>query len=543
MVCNLEIDLKSCTSRVSRFGLHSLGLKDKKNVFWNLNTPELFEEACRRGEGQVTANGAFMALTGEHSGRSPNDRFIVHESLTGDEVFWGEINKAISEENFLRLQKKMQSHLSEKDVFVQDCYCGADFKNRLNIRVVTEHAWHNLFARNMFIQPKLEELEEFEPEFSVLHAPSLLAEPEKDGTNSGTFIIVNLEKKVILIGGTAYAGEIKKSIFSVMNFLMPARGILPMHCSANTSESGDSAIFFGLSGTGKTTLSADSSRTLIGDDEHCWGASGVFNFEGGCYAKTINLTRESEPEIFDLCHTFGSIIENVMMNPMTRKLDFFDKSLTENGRVSYKIDAVPNASQTGWAKHPKNILMLTCDAFGVLPPISKLSSPQAMYHFLSGYTAKVAGTERGLKEPTATFSTCFGAPFMPRDPAVYAKLLGKQMAENNSDCWLVNTGWSGGGVGVGERVPIAYTRAMVNSVLDGSLARSEFHQDPNFGVLVPTFCSDVPKEILSPKETWIDKRAYDDVAQKLTILFDSNFKKFEPSVDEEVRSVAIRADR
>ena len=534
MVCNLEIDLKSCTSRVSRFGLHSLGLKDKKNVFWNLNTPELFEEACRRGEGQVTANGAFMALTGEHSGRSPNDRFIVHESLTGDEVFWGEINKAISEENFLRLQKKMQSHLSEKDVFVQDCYCGADFKNRLNIRVVTENAWHNLFARNMFIQPKLEELEEFEPEFSVLHAPSLLAEPEKDGTNSGTFIIVNLEKKVILIGGTAYAGEIKKSIFSVMNFLMPARGILPMHCSANTSESGDSAIFFGLSGTGKTTLSADSSRTLIGDDEHGWGASGVFNFEGGCYAKTINLTRESEPEIFDLCHTFGSIIENVMMNPMTRKLDFFDKSLTENGRVSYKIDAVPNASKTGWAKHPKNILMLTCDAFGVLPPISKLSSPQAMYHFLSGYTAKVAGTERGLKEPTATFSTCFGAPFMPRDPAVYAKLLGKQMAENNSDCWLVNTGWSGGVYGVGKRISIKNTRRLLDAALSGELSNVEMRKDDNFGFFVPLEVNGINGSVLDPRSTWADSSEYDLQAKKLVNMFIDNFVKFESDVEEKI---------
>ena len=393
----------------------------------------------------------------------------------------------------------------------------------------------------MFIQPELQETLSFIPDFSVLHAPTLLADIEEDGTNSGTFIIVNFAEKLVLIGGSAYAGEIKKSIFSVMNYLMPKSDILPMHCSANVGSEGDSAIFFGLSGTGKTTLSADSSRELIGDDEHGWGASGVFNFEGGCYAKTINLSRESEPEIYDLCHTFGSIIENVMMDPDTRLLDFFDKTLTENGRVSYNISAVPNASKTGWAKHPKNILMLTCDAFGVLPPISKLSPDQAMYHFLSGYTAKVAGTERGLKEPTATFSTCFGAPFMPRDPSVYANLLGNQLSQNEADCWLVNTGWSGGGVGVGERVKISFTRAMVNGALNGSLARGEFTVDKNFGVLIPKYCEGVPDSILIPRNTWSNGLSYDKQAEKLRELFAKNFEKFESSVSEKIKAAGIRA--
>ncbi len=527
--------------RASRFGLELLGINETANIHWNLNTPELIEHACRRDEGRMTADGAFVALTGEHSGRSPNDRFVVDEDETNNEIAWGEVNKPISKDHFLGLKKKLLQHLGKKDLFVQDCYCGADHENRLRIRVVTENAWHSLFARNMFIQPDVEELLAFNPQFSVLHAPSLLADEAKDGTSSGTFIIVNFAEKLILIGGSAYAGEIKKSIFSVMNFLMPRDGILPMHCSANVGKSGDSAIFFGLSGTGKTTLSADSSRMLIGDDEHGWGKAGVFNFEGGCYAKTINLTRESEPEIYDLCHKFGSIIENVVMDPNSRSLDFFDKSLTENGRVSYDIHAVPNASKNGWAGHPKNILMLTCDAFGVLPPISKLSPDQAMYHFLSGYTAKVAGTERGLKQPTATFSTCFGAPFMPRDPSVYANLLGKQMAEHKADCWLVNTGWSGGGVGVGERVKIEYTRAMVNSILDGSLAKEEFIVDENFGVSVPMHCHGVPDSILSPRNTWADGSLYDKQAKSLRKLFVENFSKFESSVDESVKAAGIQS--
>ena len=527
--------------RPSRFGLEIHGLSNVERAHWNLGPPDLFEYALQRCEGQLTRHGAFIALTGEHTGRSPNDRFVVDEATTRDDIWWGDVNKPISVEHFNKLHAKMISHLSGCDVFIQNCYAGADMANRLKVRVITENAWHNLFARNMFIQPRADELDDFEPDFTVLQAPSVTADSAIDGTTSPTFILVNLAKRMILVGGSAYAGEIKKSIFSIMNYLMPLRNILPMHCSANIGPDGQSAIFFGLSGTGKTTLSADSSRVLIGDDEHGWGSNGLFNFEGGCYAKTINLTREAEPEIYDLCHTFGSIIENVKMDPDTRELDFFDSTHSENGRVSYDISKVPNASATGQGSHPKNIIMLTCDAFGVLPPISQLTSDQAMYHFLSGYTAKVAGTERGLKEPAATFSTCFGAPFMPRHPTVYAKLLGDKMAEHDAKCWLVNTGWSGGGYGVGERMKITYTRAMVNAALSGVLGEVEVSPDPNFGVLVPQACPDVPGEFLNPRHTWSDGGAYDSQARNLTQLFERNFKQFEEHVSDSVKAAAIRA--
>ncbi len=525
--------------RISPFGLDQHGLGNVRTAYWNLGAPDLFEEAIRRGEGKLTAGGAFLAVTGEHTGRSPNDRFIVEEETSSGEIWWGAVNRPISEAHFDGLLEKMLAHLNGREVFVQDCYSGADPDNRLRVRIVTENAWHNLFARNMFIQP--DETSAFEPEFTVLQAPSLTADPAADGTTSGTFILVHLGRRMILIGGSAYAGEIKKSIFSVMNYLLPGRGILPMHCSANVGADGSSAIFFGLSGTGKTTLSADSSRTLIGDDEHGWGDGGVFNFEGGCYAKTINLTREAEPEIYDLCHSFGSIIENVVMDPDDRSLDFFDAALTENGRVSYDISAVPNASASGMADHPDNIMMLTCDAFGVLPPISLLTPDQAMYHFLSGYTAKVAGTERGLKEPAATFSTCFGAPFMPRHPTVYAKLLGDKMAAQGAKCWLVNTGWSGGAYGAGERMKIAYTRAMVNAALDGRLADAEMIPDPNFGVLVPQSCPGVPADVLNPRTTWSDPVAYDAQARDLVERFEKNFEQFEDQVTDSVKAAAIRA--
>ena len=527
--------------RPSRYGLANHGLENVERAHWNLGAPGLIEHAMRRSEGQLTAHGAFIALTGEHTGRSPNDRFVVDEPSTHDDIWWGEVNRPISVENFDKLHGKMLAHLNSREVFVQNCYAGADPGNRLKVRVVTENAWHNLFARNMFIQPAADDLDGFEPDFTVLQAPSLTADAASEGTTSPTFIVVNLAKRMILVGGSAYAGEIKKSIFSIMNYLMPARGILPMHCSANIGPDGDSAIFFGLSGTGKTTLSAESSRTLIGDDEHGWGDAGLFNFEGGCYAKTINLTHEAEPEIYDLCHTFGSIIENVMMDQDTRELDFFDSTYSENGRVSYDIGKVPNASESGQGGHPKNIVMLTCDAFGVLPPISQLTPDQAMYHFLSGYTAKVAGTERGLKEPAATFSTCFGAPFMPRHPTVYAKLLGDKMAQHGAKCWLVNTGWSGGGYGVGERMKIAYTRAMVNAALNGSLGQVDVAPDPNFGVLVPQACPDVPVEVLNPRNTWSDGGAYDTQARDLTQRFEGNFKQFEDHVDDSVKAAAIRA--
>ena len=526
---------------VSSFGLEKQGLKGIKTAYWNLDASRLYEHAVIRDEGKVARGGAFVTLTGQHTGRSPNDRFVVEDDETKAEIWWGKVNVPIGADKFQRLYDKMMGHLTGKDVFVQDCYSGADPDYRLKVRVVTEGAMHNMFTRNMFIQPDEGVLASFEPEFTVLQAPSLTADPKTDGTTSGTFIVVNMEKRIILVGGSGYAGEIKKSIFSIMNFLLPPKDVLPMHCSANTTSDDNSAIYFGLSGTGKTTISADQSRILIGDDEHGWGPNGIFNFEGGCYAKTIALTSETEPEIFETTRMFGSLIENVMCDNDTRELDFFDTTHSENGRVSYDISKIPNASETGQAAHPKNIVMLTCDAFGVLPPISQLSPDQAMYHFLSGYTAKVAGTERGLKETVATFSTCFGAPFMPRHPSVYAKLLGDKMAAHNAKCWLVNTGWSGGGYGVGSRMKIAYTRAMVNAALNGDLDNVEYVVDPNFGVRVPQSSPGVPSDVLSPRNTWGDKGAYDTKAQEVAKLFEENFKQFEEQVSDSVKAAAIKA--
>jgi phosphoenolpyruvate carboxykinase (ATP) len=525
----------------SRNGLDQQGLGKVSNAFWNFSAPRLSEEAIRRGEVHLGQGGSLLALTGSHSGRSPNDRFVVEEDENSGNIWWGNVNRPISEENFEKLLAKMLKHYEGRDAFVQDCFAGADPTYRLPVRVITENAWHNLFARNMFIQPADSELEGFAPQFTVIQAPSVVANPATDGTTSETFIVLNLKRRMVIIGGSAYAGEIKKSVFSVMNYLMPARDVLPMHCSANMAANGDTAIFFGLSGTGKTTLSADSSRTLIGDDEHGWSPNGIFNFEGGCYAKSINLTAETEPEIFATASRFGTIVENVMMNPETRTYDFFDTTLTENGRLSYDVSEIPNASPNGQGGLPKNIVMLTCDAFGVLPPISQLTPEQAMYHFLSGYTAKVAGTERGLKEPAATFSTCFGAPFMPRHPTVYAKLLRDKMAAQNAKCWLVNTGWSGGGYGVGERMRIAYTRTMLNAALDGRLLEGSFRQDPNFGVLVPEACPGIPDEVLNPKSTWTDGAGYDAQALDLRKRFEVNFKQFETHVDDNVNAAAIRA--
>ncbi len=533
--------VKNIGHHISRYGLDNHGLSNVGKAYWNLSAPQLYTESLARSEGLLANGGALVTVTGQHTGRSPHDRFVVEEATARDEIWWGDVNVAMSEENFDRLLDKILGHLQGRDVFVQDCYAGANETYRLPVRVVTEEAWHNLFARNMFIQPEPKDLAAFKPEWTVLQAPSLEADSSTDGTTSGTFIVVHMGRKTVLVGGSGYAGEIKKSIFSVMNFLLPPRDVLPMHCSANIGPEGNSAIFFGLSGTGKTTLSADSARTLIGDDEHGWGPDGIFNFEGGCYAKTINLTHETEPEIFETTRTFGSIIENVVLDPDTRELDFFDTTLTENGRVSYSIEQIPNASETGSGGHPANIMMLTCDAFGVLPPISKLSPDQAMYHFLSGYTAKVAGTERGLKEPQATFSTCFGAPFMPRHPTVYAKLLGEKMAKHGAFCWLVNTGWSGGGYGVGERMKIQHTRALVNAALDGKLADASFSEDTNFGVQVPDSCPGVPAEVLNARNTWGDKDAYDAQAAHLTRLFEDNFKQFESDVTDSVKAVAIKA--
>jgi phosphoenolpyruvate carboxykinase (ATP) len=526
---------------VSNYGLENHGITNVDIVYWNYTNSALFENSIRRREGVVSEGGALVVRTGHHTGRSPNDRFVVKEEATGSSIDWGKVNRPIDADKFDGLHKRMLSYLQERELYVQDCYAGADKENRLRVRVITETAWHNIFARNMFIQPQAEELEGFVPEFTVIHAPRFHAIPETDGTNSEVFIIVNFEKKLVLIGGGSYAGEIKKSIFSVLNYLLPDKGVLPMHCSANIGEDGNTAIFFGLSGTGKTTLSADASRTLIGDDEHGWGENGVFNFEGGCYAKVINLSAEAEPEIYATTNMFGTILENVVVDMESRALDLDDGSLTENTRASYPLASIPNASETGLGGQPRNIIMLTADAFGVLPPISKLSSAQAMYHFLSGYTAKVAGTEKGIKEPQATFSPCFGGPFMPRHPSVYGKMLARMMEKHGADCWLVNTGWSGGPYGVGSRMKIAHTRAMVNAALNGELAGAAMREDENFGVMVPESCPNVPEEVLNPRSTWGDKEAYDAAAKNLTRLFADNFKAFEEHVDASVIAAAIRA--
>ena len=525
-----------------RNALQKLGLNNLGQVYDNLTTEILYEEIIQREEAHLSKDKAVVAETGEYTGRSPNDKFIVREPSTEGDVDWGAVNKTFDAAHFDDLFDRVAAYLANRDVFVQDLHAGADAEFRLPIRVVTELAWHSLFARNMFIRESdPAKLASFEPSWHLLYAPGFQAEPERDHTRSEVFVIIHFARKLILIGGTRYAGELKKSVFTLLNYLLPQQNVMSMHCSANKNDDGDTALFFGLSGTGKTTLSASADYELIGDDEHGWTDRGVFNFEGGCYAKTINLTAEAEPEIFMTTRRFGSIIENVFMDPDTRELDFFDSTLTENGRISYSIEEIPNASDTGTGGQPTNIMMLTCDAFGVLPPISKLTSDQAMYHFLSGYTAKVAGTEKGLKEPQATFSTCFGAPFMLRHPTVYAKLLGDKMAKHEATCWLVNTGWSGGGFGVGYRMAIQHTRALVNAALDGELADASFTEDPNFGVLVPDACPGVPAEVLNPRNTWGDKDAYDAQAAHLTRLFEDNFKQFESDVTDSVKAVAIKA--
>jgi phosphoenolpyruvate carboxykinase (ATP) len=527
---------------ISRHGLSLHGLRNFRTAYWNLSAPALYEEATRRSEGLVGLGGAFVVETGHHTGRSPNDKFIVEEPGSKDEVWWGKVNRPISEEHFGVLHERMLGHLEGKDLFVQDCYAGADPTYRLSVRVVTENAWTSLFSRNMFLRPSREQRESFTPDFTVIQAPTCLADPTKHGTRTETFILVNLKKRAVLIGGSSYAGEIKKSVFGLMNFLLPPRGVLPMHGSANVGPKGDGAIFFGLSGTGKTTLSADATRTLIGDDEHGWSDNGVFNFEGGCYAKVIRLSPDAEPEIYETTRRFGTVLENVVMDPETRTLDLDDASLTENTRACYPVDFIPNASPTGTTGHPQNVIMLTADAFGVLPPISRLTPEQAMYHFLSGYTARVAGTEKGLgSEPEATFSTCFGAPFMPRHPTVYAKLLGERIARHNVKCWLVNTGWSGGAYGIGARMNIAHTRAMVRAALDGRLAQVSTVKLDEFGLMIPESCPEVPSEVLNPKATWRDKRAYDQTAREVAKRFENNFKQFESYVDEKVRAAGIHA--
>jgi len=518
----------------SQYGLENHGLHNLSDVYWNLTTPQLYEQVTKRSEGILAHLGAIVVRTGDHTGRSPNDRFIVQEPSSEKNINWGKTNKAFSPEKFDALHKRMSMYLETKDVFVQDCFVGANKTHRLPIRIVTEYAWHSLFARNMFIQATPEEQRNLVPAFTVINAPSFHASPERDGTNSETFIILNFAKQMVLVGGTAYAGETKKSIFSVMNYLMPLKEIMSMHCSANIGPEGDSAVFFGLSGTGKTTLSADSTRTLIGDDEHGWDENGVFNYEGGCYAKLINLSPEAEPEIYETTRRFGTILENVPINARSRRIDLMDGSRTENTRGSYPIPHIPNATRQGMGGHPKNIIFLSADAFGVLPPIAKLTKSQAMYHFLSGYTAKVAGTERGVTEPSPNFSTCYGAPFMPLFPDKYAELLGKKIDQHNVSCWLVNTGWSGGPYGVGSRIKIAYTRAMVNAALSGKLDGVEFETEPFFGLQIPKSCPGVPVEILNTRNTWSNAADYDAQAKKLAEMFADNFKQYATRVTADI---------
>ncbi|MBI4185113.1 MAG: phosphoenolpyruvate carboxykinase [Proteobacteria bacterium] len=526
---------------VSSFGLEHHGLHNCGVAHWNFHPAGLYEESVRRRECVLSREGVLVAHTGVHTGRSPRDKYIVEEPKTRAQVWWSNVNRPLAEDKFEGLLRRVQDYAQERDLFVRDCYAGADPRYRLKVRVISEHAWHNLFAHNMFIVPEAKDLEGFVPEFTIYHMPGCRAVPAVDGTNSESFIVLHFSRRVALIGGTSYAGEIKKSIFSVLNFQLPAMGVLPMHCSANTGKAGDVALFFGLSGTGKTTLSADGARTLIGDDEHGWSEHGVFNFEGGCYAKVIRLSAEAEPEIYAASTRFGTILENVVVDMDTRALDLDDDSLTENTRSSYPLAYIPNASTTGMGGHPRNLVMLTADAFGVLPPISRLTPEQAMYHFLSGYTARVAGTEKGVKEPQATFSTCFGEPFMPRHPTVYAEMLGKMIAHHGTRCWLVNTGWSGGRFGVGSRMKIAHTRAMVRAALAGKLDAVPTARDPIFGLNIPESCSEVPASVLNPRNTWSDKGAYDSAAREVAKRFETNFKKFEDQVGDDIKRVAIRA--
>ena len=524
------------TERTPAHRLDAQGIETRADVHWNLTTGPLVEQAVARGEGKLAKNGPLVVKTGRHTGRSANDRFVVRNATSEDTVWWGKSNRPMEVDAFDRLHADFLEALGAKDtLYVADLFGGSQPEHRVRVRVINELAWHNLFIRTMLVRPETEELAAFVPEYTIIDLPSFKADPARHGCRSETVIAVNLEKKLILIGGTAYAGEMKKSVFGLLNFLLPVEGIMPMHCSANIGPNGDTAIFFGLSGTGKTTLSADPKRTLIGDDEHGWSDTAVFNFEGGCYAKMIRLSAEAEPEIFATSKRFGTVLENVVMDEVTRELDFDDNSLAENSRGAYPIDFIPNSSEKNMGPLPKNIVMLTADAFGVLPPISRLTADQAMYHFLSGYTAKVAGTEIGVTEPEATFSTCFGAPFMPRHPSVYGNLLKQRIAEGKVDCWLVNTGWTGGKYGTGKRMPIKATRALLNAALDGSLNDAEFRKDPNFGFDVPVSVPGVDSDILDPRSTWADKEDYDRTAAKLVDLFVDNFSQFAAHVEEGVR--------
>lgn len=520
--------------------LDTQGISGLGNVYYNYLEPGLIEEALLRGEGHLGQGGAFLATTGKHTGRSPKDKFVVRTPDVEQHIWWDN-NAPMDASAFDQLHTDILEHMKGRDYFVQDLFAGADSSHRLDVRVVAELAWHGLFIRHLLRRPEARELAEFVPEFTIINCPTFKADPSRHGCRTETVIALNFEKKLILIGGSAYAGENKKSVFSLLNYILPQKGVMPMHCSANHAHGNpaDAAVFFGLSGTGKTTLSADPSRTLIGDDEHGWSDRGTFNFEGGCYAKTINLSAEAEPEIYATTSKFGTIIENMVFDPDTKELDFEDDSLTANMRCAYPLHYISNASGTALGGHPKNIIMLTCDAFGVLPPIARLTPAQAMYHFLSGFTSKVAGTERGVTEPEPTFSTCFGAPFMPRRPEVYGKLLQLKIAKHGSTCWLVNTGWTGGAYGTGSRMPIKATRALLTAALDGTLNKGTFRTDPNFGFEVPTSAHGVADILLDPRRTWEDRAAYDAQAQKLVGMFAENFEQYVPHIDEDVKSAAL----
>ncbi len=523
------------TSRRSRNGLERHGLSTSGAEHWNLPPAELVEHAVRRGEGQLVHGGPFNAVTAPHTGRSPNDRFVVKEPGSEDKVWWGNVNVPFESERYEALRAEVLEYLGERDLFVRDMWAGADPEYRLAVRVITPSAWHNLFAYNMFRRPEADELEGMDPGFTVLHAPEFEADPARHGTRTGTFIILNFGRREVLIGGTRYAGEIKKSIFGVLNYFLPQQGVLSMHCSANVGEGGDSALFFGLSGTGKTTLSADPKRGLIGDDEHGWSDDGIFNFEGGCYAKVIRLSAKGEPEIYATTRMFGTVLENVVVGD-DRNIDLDSQEITENTRASYPLESIPNFVPEARAGHPKNIVFLTADAYGVLPPISRLTPEQAMFHFLSGYTAKLAGTERGVTEPKATFSACFGAPFLALHPSVYADMLGEKIERHDAKVWLVNTGWTGGAYGEGERMNLAHTRAMVTAALAGELDSVETEPDPIFGLHIPQEVPGVPAGVLRPRDTWADASAYDVQAKRLAGMFRENFEKFAEQVSEGVRN-------
>jgi phosphoenolpyruvate carboxykinase (ATP) len=520
----------------SEYGLSNLGLRNLHNVYWNLPTESLYEEIIFRSEGRITKDGPVTVNTGKHTARAANDKAIVKEPTTEERIWWGEYNRPFSPDRFNAVFQRLQGYLQGRDLFVTDCYAGYDENYRLPVRVVSELAWHALFARNMLIEPRSnDELRKFVPEFTVISIPSFQAMPEIDSTLTPTFILLNFDQKLCLIGGSGYGGEIKKAVFTVLNYLLPLEGVLSMHCSANVGKAEDTAIFFGLSGTGKTTLSADPARQLIGDDEHGWSDEGVFNFEGGCYAKVIALSPTAEPQIYACTHRFGTVLENVVFDPVSRMLDLEDDQLTENTRAAYPLNFIDNALPGGRAGHPKNIIMLTCDASGVMPPIARLTPEQAMYHFISGYTSKVSGTEIDLgKEPEITFSACFGAPFMVHHPYFYADMLRNKIEKYNVNCWLVNTGWTGGPYGIGKRMSIHHTRTLLNAALDGKLLDVEYMSDPLFGFQVPRHCEGVPDKVLRPVDTWEDPYAYQDKYMQLAALFIENFKKFSDGCPVEV---------